>query len=116
VATQVAIYVCIGGRWRIDVGFAAIIAAVPAGYICDLRGRPYVAGIIIRCGVRQLRLLFGEYRPQMFAAVGSIFLLILERSDKRPGLLWWKRRSPTLGELHGGYLVGIGLMILFLAR
>jgi hypothetical protein len=47
--------------------------------------------------------------------LASLFLLILERSDKHPGMLWWMAPLTLLWvNLHGGYFVGIGLMILFL--
>ena len=49
--------------------------------------------------------------------LASIFLFILERSDRHLRLLWWTVPPLTLlwVNSHGGYFVGIGLMILFLA-
>jgi hypothetical protein len=97
------------------VGFAAIIAVSSLLVYLRSPGRPYVAGIFTVWGAAASAPIWGV-RPQMFSLLlASIFLLILERSDKNPGLLWWTAPLTLLWvNLHGGYFVGIGLMILFL--
>ena len=98
------------------MAFAAIVAISLWMVYLRCPGRPYIAGIFILWGATASAPIWGV-RPQMFSLLlASIFLLILERSDKYPGLLWWTAPLTVLWvNLHGGYLVGIGLMILFLA-
>ena len=48
--------------------------------------------------------------------LASVLLLILERSYRRPNLLWWTPPLMLLWvNLHAGYALGIALMALFLA-
>jgi len=78
-------------------------------------GCPYIAGIFMVWGATASAPSWGV-RPQMFSLLlASIFLLILEHSDEHPRLLLWTAPLTVLWvNLHGGYLVGIGLTILFL--
>ena len=116
--SEVAMYsLCwLAGWGGLIVGFAAIIAVSSLLVYMRSPGRPYVAGIFTLWGAVASAPILGV-RPQMFSLLlASIFLLILERSDKRPDLLWWTVPLTLLWvNLHAGYFVGIGLMILFLA-
>jgi hypothetical protein len=115
--SEVAMYVVyrLAGWGGLIVGFAAIIAVSSLLVYLRSSGRPYVAGIFIVWGAAASAPIWGV-RPQMFSLLlASIFLLILERSDEHPGLLWWTVPLTLLWvNLHGGYFVGIGLMVLFL--
>jgi hypothetical protein len=97
------------------VGFALIMAISSLLVYLRSPGRPYVAGVFTLWGATASAPIWGA-RPQMFSLLlASLFLLILERSDKHPGLLWWTAPLTLLWvNLHGGYFIGIGLMILFL--
>jgi len=116
--SQVAMYGMyrLAGWGGLIVGFAAIIAVALSLVYLRCPGRPYVAGLFIVWGAAASAPIWGV-RPQMFTLLlGSIFLLILERSQRHPGVLWWTPPLTLLWvNLHGGYFVGIGLMILFLA-
>jgi len=116
--SEVAIYVVnrLAGWGGLIVAFAMIIAI--GLWIVYLRcpGRPYIAGIFTLWSATASAPIWGV-RPQMFSLLlASIFLLILERSDKHPRLLLWTVPLTVVWvNLHAGYLVGIGQMILFLA-
>lgn len=97
-------------------GFGAIIAAALVLMFLRSPGRPYIAGVMTVWGALASLPSWGV-RPQMLTfLLASMFLLILERSEDQPHLLWW---TPALMLLwvnfHGGYAVGIALMVLFLA-
>jgi hypothetical protein len=96
--------------------FAGIIAITLWLVYIRCPARPYVAGIFTVWGAAASAPIWGV-RPQMFTLLlASIFLFLLERSDKHPGILWWTVPLTLLWvNLHGGYFVGIGLIILFLA-
>ena len=106
----------LAGWGGLIIGFAAIIAVSSLLVYLRSPGRPYVAGIFTVWGAVASAPIWGV-RPQMFSLLlASSFLLILERSDKHPRVLWWTVPLTLLWvNLHAGYLVGIGLMILFLA-
>jgi hypothetical protein len=115
--SQVAMYGVyrLAGWGGLIVGFASIIAGSSLLVYLRSPGRPYVAGVFTLWGAVASAPILGV-RPQMFSLLlATIFLLILERSDKHPGMLWWTAPLTLLWvNLHGGYFVGIGLMILFL--
>jgi hypothetical protein len=115
--SQVAMYGVyrLAGWGGLIVGFAAIIAVSSLLVYLRSPGRPYVAGVFTLWGAVASAPILGV-RPQMFSLLlASLFLLILERFDKHPGMLWWMAPLTLLWvNLHGGYFVGIGLMILFL--
>jgi hypothetical protein len=106
----------LAGWGGLIVGFATIIAVSSLLVYLRSPGRPYVAGIFVVWGAAASAPIWGV-RPQMFSLLlASLFLLILERSDKHPRLLCWTVPLTLLWvNLHGGYFLGIGLMILFLA-
>ena len=105
----------LAGWGGLIVGFAAIIAVSSLLVYLRCQGRPYVAGMFTVWGAAASAPIWGV-RPQMFSLLlASIFLFILERSDKHPQLLSWTVPLTVLWvNLHGGYFVGIGLMVLFL--
>ena len=97
------------------VCFAALIAT--AFFIVFLRceARPYFAALITAWGAAASAATWGV-RPQMLSLLlASIFLLLLERSEQRPRLLWWLPPLTLLWvNLHAGYALGIGIVGLFL--
>jgi hypothetical protein len=98
------------------VGFGAVIAAAFLVVFLRCPGRPYVAGVITLLGAFASAPSWGV-RPQMLTLLlASVLLLILERSYRRPNLLWWTPLLMLLWvNLHAGYALGIALMALFLA-
>jgi hypothetical protein len=98
------------------LGFAAVIAAAFLLVFARSPGRPYVAGAITAWAAIASVPSWGV-RPQVFTLLlASIFLLLLERSDQRPKLLWWTAPLMLLWvNLHAGYPVGIALLAIFLA-
>jgi hypothetical protein len=105
----------LAGWGGLIAGFGAIIAAAFVVVFLRCPGRPYVAGTITLLGAFASAPSWGV-RPQMLTLLlASIFLLILERSYQRPTLLWWTPALMLLWvNLHAGYALGIGLMLLFL--
>jgi len=103
------------GFGGLTVAFAAVI--VTALFLAFLRcpGRPYLAGLVTIWGAFASAQSWGV-RPQMFTfLLASVFLMILDRSYERPGLLWWMLPVMLLWvNLHAGYAVGIGLLLLSL--
>jgi hypothetical protein len=96
--------------------FAAIISA--AFFLLYLRcGRaPYVAGITTLCAAWATIPVWGV-RPQVLSLLlTSLWLLILERSERSPKLLWWTLPITLLWvNLHAGFALGLALSALFLA-
>lgn len=107
--------------WRIAewVGliltFAAILCA--AFFILFLRCRSniYLAGMVTLCGAFATRPLWGP-RPQVISLLlASLWLFILERSERRPNLLWWTLPILLLwANLHAGFTLGLVFSALFL--
>ncbi|MFZ0201839.1 MAG: hypothetical protein WB523_23070 [Candidatus Sulfotelmatobacter sp.] len=95
--------------------FAAILSA--AFYLLYLRcgPAPYIAGIATLFAAWATRPIWGV-RPQVLSfLLTSLWLLILERSDHNPKLLWWTVPLTVLWvNLHAGFALGIGLSVLFL--
>jgi len=96
-------------------GFAAIIAAAYLIVFLRAPGRPYVAGVITLSGAVASIPCWGV-RPQMITLLlASIWLLILERSDQKPQILWWLPALMLLWvNLHAGYATGLAFLALFL--
>jgi hypothetical protein len=98
------------------VTFAAILSA--AFFLLYLRcGRaPYVAGVATLCAAWATMPVWGV-RPQVLSLLlTSLWLLILERSDRNPKLLWWTLPLTLLWvNLHAGFALGLALSALFLA-
>ena len=105
----------LAGWGGLIAGFGAVIAAAFMVVFLRCPGRPYVAGVLVLLGAFASAPSWGV-RPQMLTLLlASVLLLILERSYRRPKLLWW---TPVLMllwvNLHAGYAVGLALMTLFL--
>lgn len=79
-------------------------------------GRPYIAAAVTVLGAAASAPTWGV-RPQTISLLfGSIFLWLVERSAKRASLIWWTVPLTLLWvNLHGGYALGIALMLLFAA-
>ena len=105
----------LAGFGGLIVAFAAVIAA--ALFLVFLRspGRPYLAAIMTLWGAVASASTWGV-RPQMFSLLlASIFLLLLDRSEGRPKILWWTAPLMLLWvNLHAGYPIGLAFITLFL--
>ncbi len=97
------------------VVFAAIIAATFLLIFARCPGRPYLAALATLWGAVASAPTWGV-RPQMFSLLlGSVFLVLLEASGKRPSLLWWTPPLMLLWvNLHAGYPIGLAFLALFL--
>jgi hypothetical protein len=95
--------------------FAAILAA--AFFLLYLRcgPAPYVAGVATLCAAWATAPIWGV-RPQVLSLLlTSLWLLILERSERNPNLLWWTLPLTLLWvNLHAGFALGLALSALFL--
>jgi hypothetical protein len=96
--------------------FAALLCA--AFFLLYLRcgPAPYVAGLATLWAAWATRPLWGV-RPQVLTLLlTSLWLLILERSQRRPNLLWFTLPLTLLWvNLHAGFASGLVLSALFLA-
>jgi hypothetical protein len=77
---------------------------------------PYIAGVATLCAAWATAPIWGV-RPQVLSfLLTSLWLLILERSDRNPKLLWWTLPLTLLWvNLHAGFALGLALSALFLA-
>ncbi len=96
--------------------FAALVSA--AFFLLYLRCGPdsYVAGIAVLWGAWTTQMLWGV-RPQIISLLlASLWLLILERAQRNPKLLWWTLPLTLLWvNLHAGFALGLALSTLFIA-
>jgi len=96
--------------------FAAILTA--AFWFLHLRCGPasYIAGLVTLCGAWATAPVWGV-RPQVLSLLlTSLWLLILERSERNPTLLWWTLPLTLLWvNLHAGFALGLALSALFLS-
>jgi hypothetical protein len=97
------------------VGFAAVITATWLLVFTRCAGRPYLAALVTLWGAAASVPAWGA-RPQMFSLfLGSIFLWLLDASERRPKLLWWTPPLMLLWvNLHAGYPIGLAFLGLFL--
>jgi hypothetical protein len=95
--------------------FAAILCA--SFFLLYLRcgPSPYIAGVATLCGAWATAPLWGV-RPQVVSLLlTSLWLLILERAERRPNLLWWTVPLMLFWvNLHAGFALGLALSLLFL--
>jgi len=102
------------GLAGLDILFAGVLAA--ALFIVFLRsaGRPFLAGLFTICGAVASAPSWGV-RPQMISLLlASMFLWILERTERHPRAAWWMPPIMLLWvNLHAGYVLGIALIALF---
>jgi hypothetical protein len=96
--------------------FAAILCT--AFFFLYLRcgPAPYVAGVAALFAAWATAPVWGV-RPQVLTLLlTSLWLLILERSERDPKLLWWTLPLTLLWvNLHAGFALGLALSALFLA-
>jgi hypothetical protein len=96
--------------------FAAILCV--AFFLLYLRcgPAPYVAGVATLCAAWATAPVCGV-RPQVLSLLlTSLWLLILERSERNPRILWWTLPLTLLWlNLHAGFALGLALSALFLA-
>jgi hypothetical protein len=96
--------------------FAAIVSA--AFFVLYLRcgPAPYVAGVATLCAAWATVPVWGV-RPQVLSLLlTSLWLLVLERSERHPKVLWWTLPLTLLWvNLHAGFALGMDLSALFLA-
>ena len=106
----------LAGWGGLIAGFAAIIAAAFLLVFVRSPGRPYMAGMMTAWAAMASIPSWGA-RPQMLTLLmASVFLWVLERSYDRRNLLWLLPPLMVLWvNLHAGYAVGIGVLVLFLA-
>jgi hypothetical protein len=116
--SQVAIFGLyrLGGWGALIVVFGALIATGLMLVFARSPGKPYIAGIVTLLAAFAAAPSWGV-RPQMLTfLLASIFLFLLERSYRHPKRLW---SIPPLmllwANLHAGFALGIGLVILFAA-
>lgn len=96
--------------------FAAAICATFVLLFFRCGHNAYIAGVAVLLAALATRPLWGV-RPQMLSLLlTSLWLVILERSESNPRLLWWTLPLTLLWvNLHAGFALGIGLSILFLS-
>jgi len=96
--------------------FAAMSAATVMLAYARSRGRPYIAAAVTVWGAAASAPIWGV-RPQTISLLlASAFFLLLERSEHRPGLIWWTIPLTIVWvNVHGGYALGIALLLLFAA-
>jgi hypothetical protein len=96
--------------------FAAVLTA--AFFLLYLRCGPatYAAGVATLVAAWATVPLWGV-RPQVLSLLlTSLWLLILDRSERNPKLLWWTLPLTFLWvNLHAGFAVGLALSALYLA-
>jgi hypothetical protein len=105
----------VAGFGGLIVAFGVVITASFLLVFLRSPGRPYLAAVMTLWGAVTSAPSWGV-RPQMFSLLlASIFLVLLEASERRPGLLWWTPPLMLLWvNLHAGYPVGLAFIALFL--
>jgi hypothetical protein len=106
----------VAGFGGLIVVFAGVLCA--AFFLLYLRcgTDQYVAAAMTLCGAWATIPVWGV-RPQIISLLlTSLWLLILERSERTPTLLWWTVPLTLLWvNLHAGFAMGLALSALFLA-
>lgn len=114
--SQVLIYSLFrtGGYSALIIFFGAVAAIALLLVFARSPGKPYVAGVVTLVAAFASAPSWGA-RPQMLTfLLASVTLLLLERSYNQPRLLWWIPPLTLLwANLHGGYALGIGFLVLF---
>jgi hypothetical protein len=95
--------------------FAAILCAVFYCLYLRCGAAPYIAGVATLSAAWATAPIWGV-RPQVLSfLLASLWLLILERADRNPKLLWWTVPLTVLWvNLHAGFALGLALSALFL--
>ena len=97
------------------ITFAAVITGAFLLLYLRCGSNPFVAGVAALCAAFATRPLWGV-RPQMLSLLlASLWLLILDRSERNPKLLYWTLPLTLLWvNLHAGFALGLALSGLFL--
>jgi hypothetical protein len=97
------------------VMFAAVLCAGFLVLYLRCKKNAYGSGVIVLWGALATAPLWG-IRPQILTLLlASIWLLILDRSERDRNLLWWTLPLTILWvNLHAGYAIGLALVALFL--
>lgn len=107
---------CAAGWSGLIVVFSAVLCV--AFFLLYLRcgPDPYVAGVAALYAAWATIPVWGV-RPQVISLLlTSLWLLLLERSERNPKLLWWTLPLTLLWvNLHAGFALGLTLSALFLA-
>jgi hypothetical protein len=115
--TEVLLYELqrLAGWGGLIVFFAAMLSA--AFFLLYLRcgPNPFLAGVAMLCAAGATLPVWGV-RPQVVSLLlTSLWLLILERSERNPRVLWWTLPLTLLWvNLHAGFALGLALSALFL--
>src|SRR5271155_917171 len=105
-----------GAGWGgLIVGFAAILCAVFFLLYLRCGPHPYIAGLATLCAAWATVPVWGV-RPQVISLLfTSLWLLILERSERTPKFLWSTLPLTFVWvNLHAGFALGLALSALFL--
>jgi hypothetical protein len=104
------------GSTGLILTFAAIVCATFFLLFLRCSSAPYVAGVATLIAAGATAPLWGV-RPQIISLLlTSLWLLILERSERDPKVLWWTLPLTLLWvNLHAGFALGLVLSALFLA-
>lgn len=105
----------VGGAGALVIAFAAIAAATSLLLFARSPGKPYIAAATTLWGGMISGPTWGV-RPQVVSLLlASLFLWILEASEKKSKLLWALIPLMVLWvNLHAGFAIGIALIALFL--
>jgi hypothetical protein len=95
--------------------FAAVVSFSFFLLLLRCAADPYTSGILTLLGAWATAPLWGV-RPQMLSLLlTSVWLLILERSERNRNVIWWTLPLMVLWvNLHAGFGLGIALLALFL--
>jgi hypothetical protein len=106
----------VGGWAGLIVTFAVIVAGAFLILYERTPQKPYISGVLTLWAAWATAPLWGV-RPQMLSLLlTSLWLLLLERSERKPNLLWWTLPLTLLWvNLHAGFALGLALLALFLA-
>jgi hypothetical protein len=102
--------------WRsLSVVFAAILCASFLPLYLRCPKNPYLSGAITVWGAWASTPVWGA-RPQVLSLLlASLWLLILERSERNHRLLWWTTPLMLVWvNLHAGFALGVALLGLYL--
>jgi hypothetical protein len=105
----------VAGWGGLIAAFSAVLCA--AFYLLYLRcgSGPYVAGVAALYAALATIPVWGV-RPQVLSLLlTSLWLFVLERSERNPKLLWWTPPLMLLWvNLHAGFALGLALSAIFL--
>jgi hypothetical protein len=115
--TELALYeLCrVTGFAGLILAFAAILAGAFVLLYLRCAAAPYIAGCLALWAALATRPVWGV-RPQVISLfLVSLWLLLLERADKNPKLLWWTVPLTLLWvNLHAGFALGLAVYAVFL--